>query len=129
MNTRPEIVFHGMDRSQWVEDYIGERLQRLDRFANGITRAQVTMTRAQSSRHKGNVYGVLIDVRLPPNHELAVKKERIVGDMQMQLRPLIKAAFDAIERQLKQTAEKRRYAVKTHGETPRAVVDETYSES
>lgn len=119
MNIPPEIVFHEMARTQWVEDYISERLQRLHRFADGITRAHVTMTRAQSSRHKGNVYGVLIDVRLPPNRELAVKKERVVGDMHMQLRPLIKAAFEAIERQLKQTAEKRRYDVKGRGATPR----------
>lgn len=38
----PEVIFHDVDRSQWVEDYIAERLEKLERFAQGITRCHVT---------------------------------------------------------------------------------------
>ena len=33
MQIHPEIKFHGVGRSPWVETYIDERVQRLERFA------------------------------------------------------------------------------------------------
>jgi ribosome-associated translation inhibitor RaiA len=119
MNVPPEIVFHDMDRSQWVEDYILERLGHMEKLADNITSARVILTRDQGSHHKGNLYRVTVDVRLPPHHELAARKERNVGDMHEELRPLIKSAFDALESQLRETVEKRRRDVKTHQEGPR----------
>ena len=35
MQTAPELIFHDVDRSAWVETYILERVQRLERFADG----------------------------------------------------------------------------------------------
>ena len=43
-------------------------------FAHGITRCHVTLTREQSKHNKGNRYSVMVEVRLPPQHDLAVKK-------------------------------------------------------
>ena len=119
MNVPPEIIFHDMDRSQWVEDYIQERLQHLDRIADNITSARVILTRAQGSHQKGNLYHVTAEVRLPPHHDLAATKERSVGDMQTELRPLIKSAFEALESQVREAVDKRRHDVKTHAEGPR----------
>jgi cold shock CspA family protein len=126
MKVSPKIIFHDMDRSEWVEDYVRERLQKLERIADDLTSAEVILTRAHGSHHKGNVYTVMVSVRLPPNHELAAKKERGVGDMQIQLRPLIKAAFEAVERQLKQAIERRRYEVKRHDGEPRGLVEQIH---
>ncbi len=36
MQVAPEIKFHDIDRSEWVENYILERLRRLERFADGL---------------------------------------------------------------------------------------------
>jgi ribosome-associated translation inhibitor RaiA len=52
MQTAPEIIFHDVDRSQWVENYIVERLGRLERFAGGITRCHVTLAQEVASHHK-----------------------------------------------------------------------------
>ena len=119
MNVPPEIIFHDMDRSQWVEEYIQERLAHLDKLADNITSARVILTREQGSHHKGNLYRVTLEVRLPPHHDLAAKKERNVGDMQQELRPLIKSTFEAVESQLRETGEKRRRDVKNHHDGPR----------
>ena len=43
----PEIIFHDVDRSEWVENYIAERMQKLERFAQGITRCHVTLSQEQ----------------------------------------------------------------------------------
>jgi hypothetical protein len=38
MQLAPEVIFNGIDRSAWVENYVIERLQHLERFARDITR-------------------------------------------------------------------------------------------
>ena len=108
MQVTPQIVFHDVHRSRWVEEYIAERVQRLDRFAEGITSCRVTLTQEQASHHKGNRYSVLVEVRLPPNHDLAAKKQKVVHDMRTELPALINRAFGAIKGQVKRAAQLRR---------------------
>jgi ribosome-associated translation inhibitor RaiA len=108
METAPEIIFHDVDRSEWVERYIAERLQRLERYAEGITRCHVTLTQEVASHTKGNRYSVMVEVRLPPNHDLAAKKQKVLRDMPVELPALINQTFGAIENQVKKKAQLRR---------------------
>lgn len=114
MQTAPELIFHDVDRSAWVETYILERVQRLERFADGITSCRVTLSQEQASHTKGNRYSVLVETRMPPNQDLAAKKGKVIHDMQQQLPALINLAFGALERQLKKTAQLRRGEAKSH---------------
>jgi len=124
----PEIIFHGVDRSEWVENYISERLQRLERFAQGITRCHVTLAQEDSKHNKGNRYSVMVEVRVPPQHDLAVKKQKEIRDMPAQLPALINLAFGAIERQLKKTAALRRGEEKAHDGQPHGLVEKLFEE-
>ena len=129
MQIRPEIKFHDVDRSPWVEAYIGERVQRLERFAEGITSCHVTLTQEQASHTKGNRYSVMVEVRLPPNHDLAVRKMKDIRDMPAQLPALINLAFGAIERQLKKAAALRREErLRADGEQPHGMVEKLFAE-
>jgi len=132
MQIAPEIIFHDVDRSPWVENYVLERLARLEKFAEGITSCRVSLTQEQASHHKGNRYSVMVEVRLPPNHDLAAKKAKMIHDMQTQLPALINLAFGAIERQLKKTAELRRGEVKRldvrHDGQPHGIVEKLFDE-
>jgi ribosome-associated translation inhibitor RaiA len=121
MEITPEIIFHDVDRAQWIEGYVGERMAHLERFARGITRCRVTLAREQSSQRTGNRYSALVEVRVPPQHDLAVRKQKEIADMPTQMPALINLAFGAIERQLKKTAELRRGDEKTHPEPPSAM--------
>ena len=123
-----QLIFHDVQRSQWIEDYISERAQRLDKFAAGITSCRVTLKQEQASQHKGNRYSVLIEVRVPPQHDLAVRKQKDVHDMQQQLPALINLAFGAVERQLKKTAELRRGEEKHHDGQPHGMVERLFDE-
>jgi len=114
MQTSPEVVFHDVERSAWVETYILERVQRLDRFAEGITSCRVSLTKDQASHHKGNRYSVMVEARTPPHHDLTARKARVVRDMHAQLPALINHAFGAIERQLKKTSQLRRAGAPAH---------------
>lgn len=122
MQTAPEIKFHGVDRSEWVENYIAERVQRLERFADGITSCHVTLSQEAAKHNKGNRYSLMVEVRLPPNHDIAAKKHKIIREMHTQLPALINLAFGAVEAQLKKTAQLRRADVKTHDSEPRGLV-------
>ena len=129
MQTPPEVIFHDVDRSAWVENYIGERVQRLDRFADGITSCRVSLTQEQASHHKGNRYSVMVEVRMPPNHDLAARKAKVIRDMPAQLPALINLAFGAIERQLKKTAQVRRGEIKQHQDGQQhGIVDKVFDE-
>jgi len=76
MQTAPEIIYHGIERSDWVEGFIVDRLRRIEKFAQGITRCHVSITRDQASHQKGNLYSVVVEVRVPPQHDLAARKAR-----------------------------------------------------
>ena len=108
MQTPPEVIFHDVERSESVERHIVERLGRLERYAEGITRCRVSLAQEVASHSKGNRYSVMVEVRLPPNHDLAAKKEMAVQDMHTQLPALINQVFTAIEGQVKKTAQLRR---------------------
>jgi cold shock CspA family protein/ribosome-associated translation inhibitor RaiA len=123
-----QVIFHDVQRSQWVEDYISERAQRLGRFASDITSCRVTLAQEQASRHKGNRYSVLVEVRVPPQHDLAVRKQKDIVDMPQQLPALINLAFGAVERQLKKFAELRRHDEKTHDGQPHGMVERIFDE-
>jgi cold shock CspA family protein/ribosome-associated translation inhibitor RaiA len=129
MQTTPELIFHDVDRSAWVETYILERVQRLDRFADGITSCRVTLAQEQNSHHKGNRYSVMVETRMPPNQDLAAKKGKVIHDMQQQLPALINLAFGALERQLKKAAQLRRGEAKNHENgQPHGIVEKLFEE-
>ncbi len=49
----------------------------------------------------------MVEVRLPKHHDLAVRKQKQIRDMQTQLPAIINEAFGAIETQLKRTMARR----------------------
>jgi len=113
MQTAPEVIFKDVDRSPWVEEYVAERIAHLEKFSQEITSCHVTVSQEAGSHRKGNRYSVMVEVRLP-KHDLAVKKQKQIVDMQTQLPAVINQAFGAIEKQLKKTTELRRHEEKVH---------------
>lgn len=109
MQITPEVIFKDVDRSPWVEEYIAERCAHLEKFSQDITRCHVTITKEVASHRTGNRYSVMAEVRMPRHHDLAVKKQKDIVEMQTQLPAVINQAFAALERQLKKTVALRRH--------------------
>jgi ribosomal subunit interface protein len=128
MQVAPEVIFNGLERTPWVESFVADRLVHLERFSQDITRCHVTLTREQASQRKGNRYSVMVEVRVPRQHDLAVKKKKQVVDMQTQLPAVINEAFGAIEKQLKKTVALRRREEKAHNGSWRGLVEKIFSE-
>ena len=129
MDITPEIIFHDVARTEWIETYVLERLRHLERFARGSTRCRVTLAR-ESTHQTGNRYSVLVEVRIPPQHDLAVRKQKDIIDMPTQMPALINLAFGAIERQVKKTTALRRHEEKTHQDEsqPHGIVEKLFGE-
>lgn len=127
MQVAPEVIFKGVERSAWVENYVAERLEHLEKFSDEITRCHVTLSREQSSHRKGNRYSVMVEVRMPKHHDLAVKKQKQIRDMNTQLPAVINEAFGAIETQLKRTVARRRHDEKTHDGQPHGLVEKIFA--
>src|ERR671929_1975149 len=128
MQVAPEVIFKDVARSPWVESYVAERLEHLEKFSPEITRCHVTVAREQGSHRKGNRYSVMVEVRMPRQPDLAVRKQKQIHDMQTQLPAVINEAFGAIEKQLKKTKALRRHEEKTHDSEPRGLVEKIFPE-
>ena len=127
MQVAPEVIFKDIDRTPWVESYVAERLGHLEKFSPDITRCHVTVAREHGSHRKGNRYSVMVEVRVPRQHDLAVRKQRQIRDMQTQLPAIINEAFGAIEKQLKKTVALRRHEEKMHDGEPRGLVEKLFA--
>ena len=126
MQVAPEVIFKDIDRTLWVESYVAERLGHLEKFSPDITRCHVTVAREHGSHRKGNRYSVMVEVRVPRQHDLAVRKQKQIRDMQTQLPAIINEAFGAIEKQLKKTVALRRHEEKVHDGEPRGLVEKLF---
>jgi ribosome-associated translation inhibitor RaiA/cold shock CspA family protein len=128
MQSAPEITFNHLPKSEWIEDYVKQRIEKLERLADDIVTCRVVIERDQHHRNTGNPYRVRIEVTIPPRKDLVADKSATVTDPQVQLRPVIRTAFEAVERQLKKEHAKRRGDVKHHVAEPRAIVVEVNRE-
>lgn len=117
-----EVTFDDIPRTPWVEDYVRERADQLDRMCSNMIACRVVIERAQHSHRHGNPYRARVEVTLPPKKDLVADKEGTVADTHVQLRPIIRKAFEAMEKQIRKQTEMRNRDVKHHPEERALVV-------
>ncbi len=109
-----EISYRDVNKTESIESLVREKAAKLEKIEASLTSCRIALERPQKFQSHGNPYRVRIDMRIPPGHELAVRREPSKGDLHSDLESEIRAAFEAAERQLKQLKEKRRNDVKRH---------------
>lgn len=100
MQVPPQISFHGVDHSDYNEDYIYERIDRLENLYDGIISCRVVVERPHQNRQTGNPYRCRVELTLPRKRELVASKEEMT-ERHVELRTVIGRAFDAMEKQLR----------------------------
>ncbi len=124
-----EISFRDVDRSAWIDDYINKQVQHLEHFCDNIISCHVAVERPHRHQHTGKPFRVRVEVRIPPNKALVAVEEPVTVDKQSDLHPVIRRAFEALERQIKEAVERRRQDVKTPADTAaRALVAKLFPE-
>jgi ribosomal subunit interface protein len=120
-----EITFHGMDRSDALEDAVRKKVAHLERFADDIMACRVVVDLLQKHQQQGRPFGVRIDLTVP-GRELVVNRVA-KEDVYVALRD----AFDDMKRQLEDAVRQRRgdqkkHPRELHGEVVRMNADEGF---
>jgi putative sigma-54 modulation protein len=113
MMNPPQIVFHDLESSDFMQARIHEHIAKLEKFFDRITSCRVTVEAPHRSHHKGNHYAVRIDL-LVPGHELVVNRDPEQRRQREDAYAAIDDAFGEAERQLKEYARTQRGEVKRH---------------
>lgn len=128
MQVPAEITFNRMPVSEYNEEYIRERIRRLENMADDIIACRVLVERPHAQRHTGNPYRVRVELTLPKQRELVVDKERNV-EPYVELSTVIRNAFDTLERRLKKRTTRRRdVKVQWESDQPHAMVSELFKD-
>jgi len=128
MNLQTEIAFRGMDSDNRLKQLVQRHVQRLDHVGDGLVSCRVAIERRQPPVRTGAPYHVRVEVKIAPDGDLVVHKS---GDAERtehrSATTLVKQAFHAMERRVREETSRRRYEIKRH-DVPRAFVERVFPE-
>jgi ribosomal subunit interface protein len=114
----PEITFRNMNRTDWVEDEVRQKIEKLEQFHDRIERCHVVIEVPHRQHRKGEHYVVRIDLRVPGG-EIVVNRDPTEHESYTDVRVAIRDAFSAAQRQLQDFRRRQQGQIKTHAPTPR----------
>lgn len=109
-----EVTFRGVPTTEDIGDLIEEKVAKLEKVCNYITSCSIAIERPQLYQRMGNPFRVRIDIRIPHNHEIVVKRESTEGDMHDSLQMVLRDAFKAARLAVEDLVQKQRREVKPH---------------
>jgi len=103
-----EISFNGIDKTPQLESLIREKTERLEKFSDAIISCHVDVAQPHAHQDSGSGYRVRIELRVPPKDSLVAHEHSSHGNIHDQVETVIRRAFEAVERQLKEHTERLR---------------------
>jgi cold shock CspA family protein/ribosome-associated translation inhibitor RaiA len=113
MDVPLEIAFHNLATSEALERRIRERVARMDRRYGRISSCRIVVEAPHRSPENAREYRVRIEARVP-ERELVVSRAPGTKGAHFDPYIVVRDAFDAMERQLEQHAQKIRGDTKHH---------------
>jgi cold shock CspA family protein/ribosome-associated translation inhibitor RaiA len=123
-----ELTFRHVEKTEHLDDLIRDRAAKLEKFHPRIVSCRVTVEQPHEHQKSGNPYRVRLEVRVPPGHDLIVDTRPKTHGLHDTLERVLADTFSAMERQLKEVAERQRSEVKHH-EVPIAFVVRLFKEA
>ena len=117
-----QLTFRDIEKTDELVDLVNDKVASLEKVCDYIISCHTAIEKPQEHQRMGNPYRVRVNVRVPPGHEIVVKREPGDGDMHDPLDAVIRDVFAAAQRQLKELVEKQRNEVKTHPDQEVAAV-------
>ena len=102
-----QITFRDIPHSMAIEEKVQEYADRLDRLFDRIIRCRVVVEAPHRHHHKGKIYHVTIDLKVPGN-EIVVSKDGQENHKHEDVYVAIHDAFQVAERQLEDYIRKMR---------------------
>ncbi|HEQ98918.1 MAG TPA: HPF/RaiA family ribosome-associated protein [candidate division Zixibacteria bacterium] len=119
-----ELTLRDIKKTDELVDLVNDKVASLEKVCDYIISCRIALEKPQEHQRMGNPYRVRVNVRVPPGHEIVVKREPGDGDMHEPLDAVIRDVFSAAQRQLKELVEKQRNEVKVHPDQEVAAVIE-----
>jgi len=96
-----EMNFKGVQKTASIENLIYGKVAKLEQICSHMVSCRVTVEIANRHQQMGSPFRVNIDMAVPPGHELVVKHRSTDGDMHDSLPKVLREAFSAADRRLK----------------------------
>ena len=100
MHTTPEIHFHGIEKSEAIEDRVREKVSKLEKHCGRMTRCRVVLEAPHRSPQKPKVFQIKIEISMPRLQPIVVCHEREGSHAHEELPLAIRDAFDAALRKV-----------------------------
>lgn len=109
-----EMSFRGVQKTEAIEALIREKLEKLEQVCGHMTSCRLVVEQPQDAQKVGNPFRVRIEVRVPPGHEIVVKREPGEQEVHPGVEGVLRSAFDSARRQLRELMDRQRGEVKAH---------------
>ena len=108
-----ELVMKNVEHKEEIEAVVYEKLAKLENACDHITSCRVFVEQNPTHQHAKHTYHVRVDVRMPPHHEIVVKRDsgRNAHD---NLGAVVRDAFMAARRQVEVIVDRQKKKVKSH---------------
>jgi ribosome-associated translation inhibitor RaiA len=100
MNAPVEILFHGIDRSEAVEERVREKVAKLAKHFDRLTHCRVVLEAPHRSPQKPKVYQIKIELGMPGRRPIVVSHEREGSHAGEELNLALRDAFEAALRRV-----------------------------
>lgn len=100
-----EVSYHHVDKVPGLDELIREQAEKLERYCDHMMHCHVVVER--NGHGNLNDYRVRIDVSVPPHKDLVVTRHSENRDPKEALAPLVRDAFQTMQRRLTDTVERK----------------------
>ncbi|MGE3064705.1 MAG: HPF/RaiA family ribosome-associated protein [Hyphomicrobiaceae bacterium] len=100
MDMPVEIHFHGISKSDAIEDRVREKVAKLARHFERMSRCRVVLEAPHRNPQKAKVYLVKIEIGIPSQQPVVITHEREGANATEELGLAIRDAFEAAKRRV-----------------------------
>lgn len=116
MKIPPEITYRNLEKTEAIDNLIGEKIAKLEQFCDYMNSCHVVVEKANENPSSGSPYRVSIDITIPHSREIAVVQSPDTGKQYPPLEAVIRDAFEAARRQIVSISTEQQGERKTHPE-------------
>jgi putative sigma-54 modulation protein len=107
MNAPVEVHFHGIQRSEAIEQRVREKVAKLEKHFERMTSCRVVLEATQRTALKPKVYCIKIEIGVPRQRPVVVCHERVGSHASEELTMALRDAFEAALRKVDGMASRR----------------------
>ena len=104
MTTAVEVRFHGIEKSDAIEQRVREKVAKLQKHFQRMTSCRVGIEAPQRTPQKPKVFQIKIEIGMPRREPIVVSHERVGSHAGEELCLAIRDAFEAAMRKVDGTA-------------------------